>query len=106
MGNNSLVDSLWDSFISSADYDSNNIMLVKYFNSKAYIPEKVKKYATQKDVIVVEHVFSPVEMQSVAEPFMDSIRKIYNKYFAKDVTPLEFVENAGVYSMQRDAFAS
>ena len=106
MVNNSLLISLWDSFINSIEHSNDNIMLVKYYNSFSFAPELVKKLASRKGIIVVEHTFSGVGMQSVAEPFMDSIRKIYNRYFAKDMTPEKFVENAGVYYVQRGAFAS
>ena len=106
MGNNSLVESLWDSFVNAIEGDDSNIMIVKYYNSFSFAADKVKKLASRKDVIVVEHKFSATGMQSIAEPFMDSIRRIYTKYFAKDISVEEFIDKAGVYSMQKDAFVS
>lgn len=106
MVNNSLLESLWDSFIHAVECNAQNIMLVKYYNSFAFAPDKVKKLSSQKNVIVIEHTFSATGMQSVAEPFVESIKDIYHKYFIKDMTPEKFVENAGVYSMQRDVFTS
>ena len=104
MGNNSLVESLWDSFVNAIESDGSNIMLVKYYNSFSFAKEKIKKLASHKDVIVIEHKFSATDMQSIAEPFMDSIRRIYTRYFSKEISVKEFVDKAGVYSMQKDAF--
>ena len=106
MGNNSLVESLWDSFVNAIESDGSNIMLVKYYNSFSFAKEKIKKLASHKDVIVIEHKFSATDMQSIAEPFMDSIRKIYTRYLSKEISVKEFVDKAGVYSMQKDAFVS
>lgn len=106
MINNSLLTSLWDSFTNSIEHNNHNIMLVKYYNSFSFAPDVVNKLLSQENVIVIEHTFSGLGMQSVAEPFLDSIRKIYCSYFADDMTPEEFVENAGVYSVQRSVFAT
>ncbi len=106
MINNSLVASLWDSFINAVEHNKRNIMLIKYYNSFSFGAEKLKKLSAKKEVAVIEHTFSALGMQSVAEPFMDSIRKLYNKQYAKEMSVEEFVENSGVYSLLRGAFAS
>lgn len=44
-------------------------------------------------------------MQEPYAPFLGWIRELYHSYF-KDQTPEEFVENAGVYPVQKQLFAS
>lgn len=102
----SLISSIMSVFENGVRNQLKNIMFIKYYNSFKVPVESIKRIESWGDVVLVHHRFTRDDMQTVAQPFLDTIRMVYKKELAQRYSPMEFVNQCGVYSLQKEAFAS
>ncbi len=102
----SLISSIMSVFENGVRNQLKNIMFIKYYNSFKVPEESINRIKSWGDVVLVHHRFTRKEMQTVAQPFLDTIRMVYKNELAQRYSPMEFVNQCGVYSLQKDAFAS
>lgn len=102
----SLIESIMSAFENGVRNQSKNIMFIKYYNSFEVPEDNLNRIKSWGDVILVHHTFSRNDMQTAVQPFLDTIRDVYHNEFSKRFTAQEFVENCGVYSLQRQAITT
>ena len=86
---------------------SKKAVFLKQQNSYDLTMEQICNTDSCKDAVKVYCCdYAIYEMKDAYEPFLSWIRQAYYAEFADSYTVEEFVENCGVYSLQREVFCS
>ena len=100
------IKSIMSAFENGVSNQSKNIMFVKYYNSFEVPNENIDRIKSWGDVVLVRHKFSRNDMQTVLQPFLDTIRNIYLNDFSDQLTAREFVKKCNIYSLQQETLAT
>ena len=96
-----------DSIIRGLEQNHSNILFVKHYNT-LNVPIDDIEHVVEKsnsNIELMYHEFSASHIQEAYEPFLGWIKQLYYKYY-KDVPVDDFLEEAGVYYLDRSTLKS
>ena len=102
------VANLVDSVLQKLYYDDHNVNFFKHYNT-FLIPLRVVNESMKKSGNVAQilyHEYQPGTIKGAYHPMIDWVIALYGRYYAKEVSFDQFLEDAGVYSLHRRIYAS
>ena len=96
------------SFLQKLYYDDHNVNFFKHYNT-FLIPLRVVNESMKKSGNVAQilyHEYQPGTIKGAYHPMIDWVIALYGRYYAKEVSFDQFLEDAGVYSLHRRIYAS
>lgn len=107
MNHTTYIQNLFYSFLQRSDKTSGKVMFIKHYNTLQLCLEDIEKIVGEEyKEGILYHRFSKNDIKEPYEPFMNGIRYYYQKFFAKEMSLDDFLNNSEVYSLHRDVFAS
>ncbi|MBQ3544060.1 MAG: diguanylate cyclase [Lachnospiraceae bacterium] len=105
MEHTSYIQNLFYSFLQNVNTLSENLMFIKHYNTLDLSLEKLEKIVCDEYKNgLLYHGFSKNVIKEPYEPFMSGIRYYYQKFYSKDLSVEEFIDECDIYSLHKQIF--
>ncbi len=107
MNNRTYIQNLFYSFLKKTDSFTDHLMFMKHNNSMFLTRDEMTELMDEDyRESFIYHDFSINKVCEPYEPFLDGIKLMYDRFFAEELDVDSFLAKCGVYSLQREVFAT